>query len=854
MLTLIREISLRHLVSAPLRSLLVLLGISLGVAMLVASQATTEAMLVSFEELVERVTGRADLMVLGNQSGIESSLVGEIAEIEGVEHAAAALEVTTRFVDEERPLLILGVDFLGDTHFLPFRPEKGQKNVVKDPLAFANDPSAVLITKTLAKRKKLKLDSSIQLLTAEGVKAFRVAGILEDSGPAASFGGQVAVMFLDAAQISFARGTLVDRIDIAVGDEVSIEKVMERVSRVVGDQARVERPEQMGERVRALSEPLRAGLGLSGLIALLVGMFIIYNAIGIAVTQRRKEVGLLRSLGVTRRAVVIHFCLEATLLAIPGSIVGLLLAMRLLVYTHAQTAETINRLYVATPAVPHITGVHMVQGALAGLMISVMAAFIPARRGAAMDPVHALRPSAVLAPASSVPYRMLGVMGLLLLGFSWIPATLWPRVGGALAIVFSVCGSALIAPAVVVLLRRILVSGAEAVLGIAGRLGLDNVERNLGRSSINVLALMVAVSMSVSVSGWLASFERSLKSWFEQLTAADLTVTAGSPFVDRRHVALKPDCLARIEEVDGVDQAQPFRVIEQRVGDKIVSLIAGDTESFLRQARRKDRMWKILDGSDPIDPQELVSGPLVVLGENASRKLKLKAGDSISLPSPTGVHDFTVRAVVVDYSSEHGAVFMDRSFYLERWKDSALDAVNVYLDDGVDASLVADRVREKLGGGEALFVTRTSDLKDQLLALLEKSFSYSRSLELIVLVIALMGVIGTMVSAVLDRMREIGMIRAIGATRAQLLRSLIVEAAFLGFCAAVGGVAVGAFQTVLFLETLGVEQLGWHLDYVFPLSGALRISLLVIATSAAAGILPGLRAARMEIRDALAYE
>jgi putative ABC transport system permease protein len=496
----------------------------------------------------------------------------------------------------------------------------------------------------------------------------------------------------------------------------------------------------------------------------------------------------------------------------------------------------------------------VVQGVAAGLMISVVAAFIPARRGAVMDPVHALRPSAVLTPASSLPYRLLGSSGLALLALSWIPAALWPKVGGALAILFSTVASALIAPAVVVLLRRLLVSPAEGVLGIAGRLGLDNVERNLGRSSINVLALMVAVSMSVSVSGWLASFEQSLKAWFEQLTAADLTVTAGSPFVDRRHISLTPDCLPRIAEVKGVAEAHAFRNIEQQVGDKTVSLIAGDTESFLRQAERKNRMWKILDGRAPIGTRELVEKPLVVLGENAARRLGLKAGDKISLTSPTGVHTFTVRAVVVDYSSEHGAVFMDRRFYVEGWKDNALDAVNVYLKKGVDAAKAAEQVREKLGGGEALFVTRTSDLEKQFLALLEKSFSYSRSLELIVLVIALMGVIGTMVSAVLDRMREIGMIRAIGATRAQLLRSLVVEAAFLGFCAAAGGVAVGAFQTVLFLETLGVEALGWHLDYVFPFWGALRIASLVIVTSAAAGILPGLRAARMEIRDALAYE
>ena len=215
MWVLIRELSLRHLVGAPFRSFLVVVGIALGVAVFVAARATSAGMLASFGELVERVAGRADLMVVGDQSGVDGQLVADVAAVPGVSHAAAALEVTTHFADDQQSLLILGVDFLGDTHFLPFEAEGGQ-DVVSDPLAFANDPTAILITETLAQRRKLDVGGEIELLTAEGVKTFNVRGVLSDSGPAASFGGQVAVMFLDAAQVSFARGTLVDRIDAAV--------------------------------------------------------------------------------------------------------------------------------------------------------------------------------------------------------------------------------------------------------------------------------------------------------------------------------------------------------------------------------------------------------------------------------------------------------------------------------------------------------------------------------------------------------------------------------------------------------------------------------------------------------------
>jgi putative ABC transport system permease protein len=226
----------------------------------------------------------------------------------------------------------------------------------------------------------------------------------------------------------------------------------------------------------------------------------------------------------------------------------------------------------------------------------------------------------------------------------------------------------------------------------------------------------------------------------------------------------------------------------------------------------------------------------------------------MELATPTGPVRFVVRAVVVDYSSELGAGFIDRHFYLEHWKDPAIDVINVFLKQGADTEKVAAAVRKRLGGGEALFVTPTEKLREQYLGLVDESFSYTRSLELIVLLIALMGVVGTMVAAVLDRVREIGMLRAVGATRRQVASALVLEAAFLGLCAAIGGVLAGASQTELFLETLVKRNAGWHLPFVFPLEGAVRITVLVIATAALAGLVPGLRAARLDIKDALAHE
>ena len=853
MWALVRRLSVRHILGAPVRSGLVVLGIALGVAVVVASRATSDSMLVTFDELVERVAGRADLIVAGNQSGVPASLVADVAGVDGVAHAAAALEITTSFVEGGDPLLVLGVDFLGDTHFLPFRGEDGSTEVVDDPLLFVNDPTALLITRTLAERRGLSEDSTVEVMSAGGSTTLTVKGILEDTGPAASFGGQVAVMFLDAAQVAFGRGTLVDRIDVALDPAADPAQVKARLAEVLSGAAQVEQPEQAGARLRIFSEKLAEGLGISGAAALIVAVFIIYNAIGVAVTQRRRETGVLRALGVLRREIILHFCLEAVVLAVLGIALGLFFAQWLVTLTHEQTASTISRMYATTPTVPTVELRHAAAGAIAGFLISFGAAFLPARRGAKLEPVAALRRGGG-GSAAAIPYRRLAVAGALVMAASWAVALVDTEVAGYVSTTGDLAGAALLAPAAVVLLRRMLVGVAKALFGISGRLGLDYVERDLGRSTVNVLALMVAVSLSVTVSGWLSSFERSIREWFEQVTAADLAITAGSPVADRQRMPLAADTLERIAGVEGLADAQGMRMIEQRYRETPFRLVASNTRTYFEQSTRRGKPWTVLEGASPIEPHELEEARRIVLSENAAHLLGLTAGDSMTLATSTGPVDFEVRAVVVDYSSEIGAGFIDRVHYREHWQDDALDVANLYLEDGADVAAVAQRVRERLGGGDGRFVTETTKLREQFLGLVTDSFSYARLLELIVLVIALLGVVGTMVAAVLDRTREIGMLRAVGATRRQVTLSMVVEASFMGLSAAVVGILAGTIQCLLFLEILIAAESGWHVTFVFPWEGALRMGLLVVATAAIAGFVPGLRASRLDVKDALAYE
>lgn len=851
---LIKRLSLPHLRKSPLRSGLVVLGIALGVAVVVASRATSDALTHTFDDLVKRVADRAELVIVGNQSGVPSALCADVAAVPGVAHAASALEVTTSFADDGEPLLILGVDFLGDTHFLPFTSEKGDRDVVADPLAFANDPAALLVSKSLAARRKLHVDSVVEVLGAGGVQKLHVSGILQDDGPAASFGGQVAVMFLDAAQVTFGRGTLVDRIDVALQPGADKSKTQAQIRGVLKGGARLEKPQEFGQRARSLSKPLSDGMQLSGVLSLFVAAFIIYNAVGVSVAQRRREIGVLRALGVLRRDVVLHFTLESIVLAVLGLGLGLLLARELVSFTHDQTRLAISRLYGAVPPAPHISLSHMLRGAIGAFAISGLAAVIPARRASRLDPVAALQAVAPGVSSRQLPYRRLAVYGTSLMLLAWPIAYLGSMTAGYVATLATVTGGALVMPFVIVLLRRMLVRPVQRVFGMSGRLGLDYVERNLGRSTMNVLALMVAVSLSLGISGWLRSFESAVRVWFEQISAADFSVTAGSPLADRRRMPLAPDSLLRLSGIEGLQAIQPMRIIDQTYGAQSFRLVSSDTRAYLRQAKLRGKPWQVIDGVSPINSDELHDAPLIVLSENAAQRLGLAAGDHMRLQAPAGTIDFVVRAVVVDYSSEIGAGFIDQRHYIEAWSDTAIDVINLYAKPGADTAAVARVVRQRLGGGKGLFVTQSSALRDEFFRSADEGFAYTRSLELIMLLIAIMGVIGTMVASVLDRTREIGLLRAIGATRRQITMSMVLEASFLGLCAVVGGIASGSLQCVLLLETVVAQNSGWHLSFVFPTASVAKFSLWVMTSAAIAGLFPGLRAARLDVKAALASE
>lgn len=854
MLTVLRRISFRHFAGAPFRSLLIVLGIALGVALLIATRSTSQSLVVAFEKMVEHVSGKADVTIRGRGTGVSSELVADIMDLDEVAHASAVLEIALREKESLRPLLILGVDFLGDPYFLPFDVKEGEEKVVEDPLAFVNDAHAILLSKTLAERRGLEVGDDIELMASEGPTKFRVRGILDDSGPAAAFDGQVAVMFLDAAQVAFARGYNVDRIEVAFEEDADPEAALKSVKEIVGERGEVELPQVRAQRIVDLLGPIRITLDLSGVLALFVAMFLIYNAVAIAVAQRRKEVGVLRALGTTRLRIAAFFCVESLVLALPGCALGIVIGAFFAQVAMEQTVPSISAIYVPLrPPPPEVTPRLALEAVALGTFATLLAALLPAGRAAQVDPAASLRSASLGGDGRRLNPWTLGALGAVLTAL--VVGSMFVRSVpvGAVASVLSLFAVALFAPALLLVMRFVL-AGERSLLGVTGKLALVNVSRDLGRSAVNVVALMSAVTASLTMGIWVASMQKSVTDWFEKSLVGDVVVTAGSPVNDQYKVPFSEKAVDKLKDVDGVSAMIPYRFFTRTMDNTQFAVSGFDTSAYSDLAKERDREFEIVEGPNSLGKSDLVEEKRVLLSDTAARLLKLGAGDPLELSTPTGKVEFEVHAVIGAYFLDRPAILLDRKWVAEHWKDESIDSIGLFISPDADVTDVVRRVRDRLGGGEALFVTPAREVEQALVQTVSQSFSYARSIELIALIVALMGVMGTMLAVVLDRTRELGVLRAIGATGRQIMASVTAEAGILGFAAVTLGVLCGALQGAVVLESVVGPATEWRLDYVFAPDTAIRVGLLVVVTSAIAGLLPARRAARIDVQDALSYE
>ncbi len=857
MLRLLTTISWRHARHHRLRTLLTFFGIALGVAVIVAVGAVNRSLTTSFQSTIDRIAGKAVLQVANGESGIDENLFPAIRDTPGVENAAPAVEgfLPVASAPGER-LYVYGVDFLTDSAMREHRFSQGEFTF-DQALDFIAQADSIALTESLSRRLGLPKGAKLTLLTSEGKREFTVRALLREEGAAKVFGGSFALMDLPAAQKVFGKEGKLDIVDVTVTAGDRIEAVQQRLRARLRGAAEVERPRKRGEQIELLLTSFRVGLFFVSLIALFVGFFLIYNTLSVSVIQRKKEIGALRCLGMKRSEVLRLILAEALLLALVGSLAGALFGWLLSRAALIAVGETVGNLFSLMDL--QAGSFTLREGAVAlgsGVAVALVAALHPAWQAMQVSPLENAR-QAAWAPGGRGQTAWSSRIGILCLAISPLLLIFAPRLDGPVErfsagvagmLVFLLALAAL-APALIRGIVARLWRSALLDRRVEARLAADGLRRNPFRAGITVATMVISLAAIFTIAAFVHSVRGSLLAWVDQMVTADLIVSSGARTAGPRNVPLREDLLPELKKIPGIEIIDLYRLIRSSYRGQPILI-----ESFSARDSARVRQLPMVEGNGAQALAAMALGKGVILSESFQRRFGKGLNDTVELATPSGLIAFKVIGVYVDYSSDSGSVLLDRALYKKYWQDDLLDAFDLWLGPGADQAAVIQTIKKRYGDAYELFISTHRELRESVVRIMEQSFVVNYAVEIVAVVVAIFSVINTLLASILDRTREIGVLRAIGATQAQLRSIIALEAGWMGLLGGVLGLFAGTVMAYHHVVYNTRELTGWTFQFYYPYGVAFFSLVASVGLCLLAGYGPAKRAAATPIVGAIGYE
>ena len=856
MLGLLRFVSWPHFQRHRLRTFLTFSGIVLGVSTIVAIAIVNRTLLTSFRRTIDLVAGKAVLQVQNGESGLREALYPVIRDTAGVKDAAPVVEGFLPVVGfKGERLFVYGVDFLGDSSIRQHE-FSGTSLGFESALDFIARRDSIALTETLSRRLRIPMGSRITLVTSRGVQSYTVRALLEERGAAKVFGGNFALMDLPVAQMALGKDGKIDLVDLTIQEGEKIETVKNRIQSRLQGSAQVERPQKRSEQIESLLTSFRVGLFFVSLVALFVGFFLIYNTESVSVVQRRREIGTLRCLGVLRRDILILFMLEALFVAFFGSLVGFFVGALLAQGALLVVGKNVSDLFLQVElAKSGLTWRELWIALASGMGVSLLAALYPALQATRVTPLENVR-QAIWSPRNQGVSRV-SVFGLALLLlfplFLFFPAGGLGRVQrftlGMVAMLILLLALSLLSPLLIRSLARLLRRVLQSSSWTEAKLAIDSLERNAVRSGITLATLLISLATTFTVVVLVYSVRFSLLSWVDQMVPADLIVSQGTRTAGPMNTPLPEELEKGLKAIPGVRVVDMTRLIRSTYNGKPIFI-----RSFSARASQGVRKLPLVGGEGNEALRRMGAGEGVLVSESFQTRFGKGAGDTISLPTPSGFKSFRVLGVYVDYASDAGSVLLDRALYKVLWRDQLVNAFGLWLAPGADQEVVIRQVKEDYGEKYQLFVSTHAELRDAVIKIMEQTFIVNYAVEIVAVIVALFSVINTLLASVLDRTREIGVLRAIGATQRQLRLMIMAEAGWMGCIGGLLGLFAGTVMSYHHVVYNTKVLTGWTFQYFYPFHIALLCFVLSVILCLWAGYIPARRAAAINIVTAIGYE
>ena len=821
------------------------LAVGLGVAVFVAIQIANGSAARAFEAGVDVVAGKAQLEVRGS---LDDSIFPAIEHAQGVKAATPVIEGLATLPDYPGEYLrVLGIDIFTNEAFRTFEigGSGGQFRVDR----WLGDSHGIAVSDLFAKAHGLKVGDSVKLMIDSEARPFTILYLIpmQDAVAGAS-GVPLAAMDIGWAQEAFKMQGKLSSVQVLLDDPGDAETVRQRLAKLAPPDAEVEGPRQRSLQIEKMLGAFQLNLTAMSLVSLLVGTFLIYNTMFASAARRRVEVGILRSMGVTRAEVRGLFLAEALIFGVLGVLAGLAGGAALAEGLTGSVARTVSSLYVLVSINrPVWEALPFASAAALGIASVLAGAWMPANEAARADPVAALDHGMRMERFSGGHIMRWSMAGLGLLAMAGLCCAGALRGWGAwLSFVASflvLMGFAFFAPGV----SRVLGKAAAMARNTIIRLAAENLGRTIHRSGVTVAALACAVAMAIGVSVMIFSFRQSVEEWISNGIVADLYVAPAANEVTGLNALVPQRLVPEMEADPAVLAVDTYREVTARTG-------AGDAVEIGAVRGADRRNLRFVGGGEREKMRQFFSGgDEVIVTESFAHRHGTRDGDVLRVRTPTGIAALRVAGIYYDYTSDRGLIMIDRSVFDRLWHDAGVNSVAVYLRPGADVAAEAARTRQRWGG-QGLIVYTNDALRDRILGVFDQTFAVTGVIKVIAVVVAVVGIFLALTALVIERAREIGVLRAIGASRGQVRGMVLSEAALLGVVASALGIAAGMCLAMVLTWVVNKAFFGWTIELRWPWATMAVTPVWIVCAAMLAALGPAWQAGRVEIAGTLREE
>ncbi len=835
---------LRYLRGRRLRTVLTTLAIVFGVALIFAINLVLPSAVDAFSQTMSGIAG-ADLTItsVAGAAFTPDAILPRLTAMEGIRAVTGVLRrqfsLPTLGVKNENgsvpQIELIGLDPASAREVREFIVSEGR-------FLEAGDTGKAVLPAGLAELSpQLQVGTTFPLVTAGGLKLYTIVGLLAEQGSASV--PQIYVTLPDA-QAAFNQSGLVNSVEVAIDARADHAAVTEAIRQALGDTYTLDAAGNSTDTVAAMQIGF-AMMDLLGVLALFLGAFLIFNTFRTVVVERRRDLAMLRAVGATRRQITLMIMIESLIQGTLGTIIGLLLgylmALGVVNFMDRFWAAYLNRgsleLRLNAPA--------LLGAVVLGLLTALIAGYLPARAAGKVTPLDGLRPASPLSLHRAARWSLIAGAACVVFAVLLLLSGSKGAVGGALLFMI---GMVLAAPGLVMPAARLFSPLLALWYAREGDLARGNLVRQPGRAAITGGTLMIGLATLVTIAAIVVAFGGLINALADANFGSDIILLPPSISIYDTVVGADENLAARLRALPEVETVGTLRYASATAGEQSLQVLGIDPKEYPKVAT-----FEFSEGEPDEVYAALDSGRNAIVSSLALSSLRLSVGSDVVLQTATGPQTYHIAGVANDlFTFKLAVMFISQANLAADFNKTEDIMLMLNLRPEADSAAALAKVQNIVADYPQFTARLTGEYREEIVSVSTSAMNLFYALAFLILLPAALGLLNTLTINILERTREIGVVRAVGGSRKQVRRIVTAEALLLGVFGAALGVLAGVAMSYGFISAFATA--GWEMPYQFPLLGVIAAIVAGVTLALFASILPARSAARLDIIRALQYE